>query len=53
MQYYTVKEVAEKLRVDHQTVRRWINDNKLMATKVGKGLRIREEDIQEFIKASN
>lgn len=35
---FTVKEVAEQLRVDDKTVRRWIQKGELIALNVG-GLR--------------
>lgn len=33
MKSYTVKDVAEMLQVNPETVRRWIRDNKLRAEK--------------------
>jgi len=49
----TPKEVAEKLRVSEQTVLRWLRNGKLKGVKAGRLWRIREEDLQEFIKEGN
>ena len=47
---YTVKEVAEKLNVNKETVRRWIRDEKLEATMESKkkGHVITEEALLKF-----
>lgn len=49
----TPKEVAEKLRLSEQTVLRWLRNGKLKGVKAGRLWRIREEDLQEFIKEGN
>jgi len=49
----TPKEVAEKLKVSEQTVLRWLRNGKLKGVKAGRLWRIREEDLQEFIKEGN
>ena len=39
--YYTVRDVAEKLQVTEETVRRWIREGKLKADKIRiKGLKV-------------
>lgn len=45
----TIKEAANLLKVHWQTVRNYINSGKLKASKVGKNIRIRESDLQNFI----
>ena len=45
------QEIADELGVDVQTVRRWIHDGRLRAFKPGKEYRIREEDLEEFLRA--
>jgi len=45
---WTVKEVAEYLKVTTTTVNNWIQDGKLKAYKVGGALRIKEVDLIEF-----
>ncbi len=43
--FYTVQEVAEKLSVHEETVRRWIKSGKLKAERFGRAWRIRESDL--------
>lgn len=46
MEYYTVSEVAELLRVSEMTVRRWIWSGKLPAVRTGRLVRIRQIDVR-------
>lgn len=54
MKEYTVKEVAELLDTNEETVRRWIRQDKLNATRqVGRGgNKVSEKDLEEFLKKS-
>lgn len=45
--FYTVGEIARKLRVDPATVYRWIWDGELRAIKAG-GWKIREDWLEKF-----
>ena len=45
---YTCEEIAERYGVQIITVWDWIRKKKLPALKIGKGYRIREEDIKTF-----
>lgn len=47
---YTVDEVAETLKLDAETIRRYINSKKIRAYKIGKEWRIKESDLLEFIE---
>lgn len=47
---YTVNEVSEILNVHPNTIRLWIKDKSLKAVKVGKQWRVKEIDLQGFIK---
>ena len=47
-QYYTIYEVAEILKVHHNTIRRAINDNRLKASKIGTKCLIKKEDISNL-----
>ncbi len=50
MAMYTVYEVAETLKLDAETIRRYINREKIRAYKIGKEWRIKESDLLEFIE---
>jgi len=45
-----VEDVAERLLVDPQTVRRWIKSGKLRAYKPGREFRIKSTDLEEFLE---
>jgi excisionase family DNA binding protein len=49
--FLTVEEIAGRLQVSDQTVRRWVKSGKLAAFKPGKELRIRPRDLEEFLEA--
>jgi len=48
-QYQTVKEVAERLKVAEATMRHWIKVGELRAIDIGKGWRIADADLAEFL----
>ena len=52
--YYTLDEVAEKLRVNRRTVDRWAKDQGLKAIRLGPpprgAVRIAESDLEDFIE---
>ena len=50
MQYLTVGEVAELLRVKPETVREWLRSGELRGLNLGGRWRVLREDLQEFIK---
>ncbi len=47
----TIIEVAERLRVDPKTVRRWIGGGELSAYRVGRQWRISEDQLMIFLRA--
>jgi putative molybdopterin biosynthesis protein len=47
--FLTPQEVSDLLRVSVQTVRRWIKEGGLPAYKVGRGWRIREQDLNDWL----
>ena len=49
-QYQTVKEIADLLKVNEATVRRWIKDGELRAIDIGKGWRIGPDDLDAFLE---
>lgn len=48
--YYSIEEVAMMLKVVYLTVYRWIQTGKLTAYKAGKQYRIKQEDLDLFLK---
>jgi excisionase family DNA binding protein len=46
----TVAEVARHLRVSNMTVYRLVNSGQLPAVRVGRGYRIREEDVRRYLE---
>jgi excisionase family DNA binding protein len=48
-QYQTVKEVADRLKVAEATVRHWIRKGQLRAIDIGKGWRIADSDLADFL----
>jgi excisionase family DNA binding protein len=50
VQYQTVRQVADLLKVSEVTVRRWIRDGELRAIDIGKGWRIGSDDLDMFLE---
>ena len=49
--YYTTEEVADILKVNKESVRRWVRDDKLKAVRLsGKFIRVSQDDLDEFVK---
>lgn len=48
-EYYSIQEVADKLKVAYLTVYRWIQLKKLKAVKAGKQHRISKSDLELFL----
>jgi len=49
--YYTIEEVAKMLKVAYLTVYRWIQSGKLVAFKAGKQYRVKNKDLDSFVKS--
>ena len=47
--FFSVDEVAQDLGVSGKTVRRRINDGELRAHRIGRQLRISEQDYRAFV----
>jgi len=48
--FYTVEEVAKKLRLKVYTIREYIRDKKLIAYRFGREYRIKKEDFDKFVE---
>jgi len=48
-EFYTAKELADKLRVNIMTIYRYIKAGKLKAYKIGKEFRIDKEEFNKFL----
>lgn len=48
-EFYTSKELADKLRVNIMTIYRYIKAGKLKAYKIGKEFRIDKKEFQRFL----
>jgi len=46
---YTLEEAADKLKMSVRNVRRWVDDGKIKAFKLGREWRIHEDDLQAVI----
>jgi len=47
--FYTIKEVAELLKVSDGGVRKWLKTGKLKGSKLGRIWRIKKSDLDEFV----
>ena len=50
-QWLTVAQIADRLQVHHETVRRWLRDGRLLGRNFGgkSGYRVREKDLEAFL----
>lgn len=49
-QFLTVAEVAKQLRVSNMTVYRLIKAGQMRAVRVGRGYRLREDDVRKYLQ---
>lgn len=49
-EWLSVEEVAQILKMDEETVRRWIRNRQLKAYRFGRDYRIRRDDFDRFVK---
>jgi excisionase family DNA binding protein len=48
-EFYTAKEISEKLKLNVMTIYRYINAGKLKAYKIGKEFRVEKQEFEEFL----
>ena len=53
IKFYTIPEVAEALRVTPQTIRAWIKKGKIKSQRIGRPILITENNLKEFLQATN
>jgi len=51
-EFYTVEELADRLKLSAQTIRMWIREGKVEAYQFGRAHRIRREEVERLITAS-
>jgi excisionase family DNA binding protein len=51
--FYTIDQIAEIMGLHHKTIRKFISEGKLGATKAGRGWRISKKDLDVFMKNGN
>ena len=49
MTLYTIKEVAQMLKINEQTLHRWVRDGKIETTRVANLHRISQEQLDKFL----
>ncbi|KKQ41955.1 MAG: binding domain, excisionase family protein [Parcubacteria group bacterium GW2011_GWE2_37_8] len=52
-EFYTAKELADKLRVNVMTIYRYIKAGKVRAYKIGKEFRIERSEFERFLKKTS
>jgi excisionase family DNA binding protein len=52
IKFYTIPETAEALRVTPQTVRAYIKNGKLKRLRIGRPILITENNLKEFLQAT-
>ncbi len=51
--FYTARDLADRLGLNIMTIYRWIGSKKLKAYKLGKEFRIEKKDFDAFLKKSS
>lgn len=51
MDYYTPEQVAEKLQLSVRTIWKYLREGKLPASKIARGYRISDEQLNRFMKS--
>lgn len=51
MEYYSIKEICEKLGISRQAISRAIKSGRIKATKIGKQYRIEKKWFEDYLKS--
>jgi len=49
-EFYTAKELSDKLKLNVMTIYRYIKSGKLKAYKIGKEFRVERQEFEEFLQ---
>ena len=53
IKFYTIPETAQALRVTPQTIRAYIKQGKMKSQRIGRPILITENNLREFLQATN
>ena len=53
IKFYTISETAEALNVTPQTIRAYIKQGKIKSQRIGRPILITENNLKEFLQATN
>ena len=53
IKFYTIQETAKVLQVTPQTIRSYIKQGRLKAQRIGKPILVTENNLKEFLGATN
>ncbi len=48
--FFTIRDIAERCRVSARTVQRWIRDGELTIHRLGRQIRISEQEFAHFLR---
>lgn len=51
MRFYTLAEIAEMMKLNQQTIRKYVREGKLKAALFGREYRVREDDLNAFYES--
>ncbi len=51
--FYSVEEISKTLKMHEKTVQRYIREGKIKAVKVGKAWRVKESDLNAFLRENS
>lgn len=53
IRFYTIPDIAKALQVTPQTIRAWIKQGKIKGQRIGRPILITENNLKEFLQATN
>ena len=49
MEWLTLQEIADELKLHIETVREWVRTKRLIAYRVGRDYRVKRDDLNKFL----